>query len=294
MNPPKIDKQLLQKRFSQNAKTYDRYARIQKVMAQTLLEMTDRSFRSFGNPDAIRIAGLRILEVGCGTGYLTMRLQQRFPGAHITAVDLAPGMIEVAKRRISKGPVVFQTGDIEEMELEGTYDLIVSNATFQWFNHLPLTVKRLVDLLNPEGSLLFSTFGQRTFQELHRSFQAARQQLGLTDVQQPGQSFYSLPELRDLLCGVLASGRCQIECFERLETEKFQSVRDFFTSVKKIGASNSNSGSRSQRPGLLKATMAIYERLYRDGPSVVATYHTMFARIQKQNPETGPGPLIPG
>src|SRR5438105_749697 len=41
----------------------------------------------------------RILELGCGTGNLTLRLAERFPGAVITAVDAAPQMTEVTATR---------------------------------------------------------------------------------------------------------------------------------------------------------------------------------------------------
>ena len=43
------------------------------------------------NKDSIKIKN--ILEIGCGTGYLTRALIELFPSAHITAVDIAPGMI---------------------------------------------------------------------------------------------------------------------------------------------------------------------------------------------------------
>lgn len=41
-----------------------------------------------------------ILEVGCGTGYVTKRLARIYPQAQITAIDIAPAILEVARERL--------------------------------------------------------------------------------------------------------------------------------------------------------------------------------------------------
>lgn len=46
----------------------------------------------------------RILELGCGTGNLTLRLRESFPGATITAVDAAPEMTALASGRMAELP----------------------------------------------------------------------------------------------------------------------------------------------------------------------------------------------
>jgi len=87
-----IDKKILQMHFSRNAKNYDAYAKVQKKMANTLLDMLDLDSKS----------RLDILDVGCGTGYLTKLLLDRWPDARITAIDIAPGMIEYARDRLTR------------------------------------------------------------------------------------------------------------------------------------------------------------------------------------------------
>lgn len=100
-------------------------------------------------------APIHILEIGCGTGYLTKKLSQQFPEATITAIDFAPGMIEIAKQRINDERVHFLCGDIEEMGLKERYDLIISNATFQWLNDMENTLIRLSHSLKNNGRILF-------------------------------------------------------------------------------------------------------------------------------------------
>ena len=88
---------------------------------------------------------LSILELGCGTGYLTALLRERFPEAAIEAVDFAPAMIARARERVPDAR--FVVADIEELELEPeSYDLIVSSATVQWLTEPEQTFARLAAL----------------------------------------------------------------------------------------------------------------------------------------------------
>ncbi|MCL6586559.1 MAG: methyltransferase, partial [Anoxybacillus sp.] len=71
-----IDKQLMQKRFSERANTYDQFANVQKKMAHELMARISRPPKT-------------ILEIGCGTGYLTKLLYDAYPHAQLTAIDIA-------------------------------------------------------------------------------------------------------------------------------------------------------------------------------------------------------------
>jgi malonyl-CoA O-methyltransferase len=270
-----INKQLLKKRFSKHAKTYDDYAHVQKTMARQLIASL---------PQHLVEQQINILEIGCGSGYLTQLLCKAFPKARILAIDLAPGMIDVAQERIQEERVTFLCGDIEEIVLTGSYDLILSNATFQWLNHPSRVIQRLFTLLKPDGIFAFSTFGAKTFQELHAAYEQAKEKLGLQLSSSPGQSFYSLEELDTLCKQVLNSANsCSFEISktEQLELEYFPSTRAFFNSIQKIGASNSNQEHSCQRPSFLRELMSLYETHYRDEKGVRATYHCLFITIVK-------------
>ncbi|MDE3839175.1 malonyl-[acyl-carrier protein] O-methyltransferase BioC [Bacillus methanolicus] len=269
-----IDKQLLQKRFSANAKTYDQFANVQKKMADRLLKQLVMK-RNDSSP-------LHILEIGCGTGYLTAKLSRHFKNATITAVDLAPGMIEIAKQRISEERIHFLCGDIEEMELYDRYDLIISNATFQWLNHFESTLFRLSSILKRDGMILFSTFGCGTFHELHTSFQRAMQKLQLDTNVRISQPFYALEDLLELCERSVQPVHPFSTIFgtEMIEIERFHSVKDFITSLRKIGATNSNAGPYFQRPSVLKEMMNIYEQDFQERGHIIATYHCLFIGIE--------------
>ncbi|MES0856239.1 malonyl-ACP O-methyltransferase BioC [Geobacillus sp. G4] len=261
-----IDKQLMRKRFSERAKTYDQFANVQKTMADLL---------------AVHI-GIRphnILEVGCGTGYLTEKLCRMFPHARMTAVDIAPGMIAVAKERLSGEDVTWICADIEDMTWDERYDLIISNATFQWLNDAVRTIARLYRALSEGGCLVFSTFGARTFHELHTSFSFALKARNIHESFRIGPAFPTLAEWM---------GRCQqaapaaqIDGFEWVETERFPSVRDFFLSLRHIGATNSMIGRYCQRPSVFKAMMHEYEQRFLAHGEITATYHCLLIRMTR-------------
>jgi magnesium-protoporphyrin O-methyltransferase len=75
-------------------------------------------------PDDLR--GCRVLDAGCGTGMLTQAAAER--GADVTAVDLSPQLIEIARERTStagtEGSITFQVGDMLDPAAEGSYDYV--------------------------------------------------------------------------------------------------------------------------------------------------------------------------
>jgi 2-polyprenyl-3-methyl-5-hydroxy-6-metoxy-1,4-benzoquinol methylase len=66
----------------------------------------------------------RILELGCGPGNVTRLLKDRFPGAMITAIDLAPKMIEIARQQFPE--VDFRVMDVRDiLSLAGKFDAVM-------------------------------------------------------------------------------------------------------------------------------------------------------------------------
>ncbi|WP_432408320.1 malonyl-ACP O-methyltransferase BioC [Wukongibacter sp. M2B1] len=264
-----IDKDKLRRRFSRNARQYDKYARVQKIMGDSLLERIKDD----------KIVPRNILEIGCGTGYVTRALLDSFPQAKITAVDIAPGMIEYVDSMVESDNVKLICGDIEDMDLNEKYDLIISNATFQWFNDFSKTLEKLVKLLNPNGVLSFSTFGEMTFTELNNCFKKVRAQLKIYEDISPGQSFFSLEELKSI-CSEIGekSGLEAIITYssQSYEYEYFDCCKDFLFSVKKIGANNSQSNRKIMDPSFIEKVMETYDRDYEIDNKVRATYHNLF------------------
>ena len=68
--------------------------------------------------------GMRLLDAGCGTGALAIAAAQR--GAHVTAIDVSQGLIDVAAKRAPEGlSIDWQVGDMRGETL-GIFDHVVA------------------------------------------------------------------------------------------------------------------------------------------------------------------------
>jgi malonyl-CoA O-methyltransferase len=270
-----LNKKLVRQHFDQHAFEYDRYAIIQRQMANQLMELLEQHFPQKKYS--------RILEIGCGTGILTEKLQKRWRSSQITAVDISEAMITQTKLKLGESAkaIRFIAEDAEELasrgSLIGEYDLIISNATFQWFQQPAETVKSLLSNLQASGGIFaFSTFGPRTFYELHRSFHAAEMLLGLKPVPH-GQAFYPEAFWRSI-CSEALSTPSTFLWQQKEQAVFYPTVRDFLTSVKRVGAGNAmqSSGSQPQMRQLYKQMEAYYSQHFSVDNSIQATYDLSF------------------
>jgi trans-aconitate 2-methyltransferase len=98
---------------------------------------------------------LRVVDLGCGTGELTLALHQRLPGAETLGIDRSEKMLAEADRHAAGG-VRFQLAEIEQYLAAlpaGSLDVIFSNAALQWVPGHASLFGRLTELLAPGGQL---------------------------------------------------------------------------------------------------------------------------------------------
>jgi trans-aconitate 2-methyltransferase len=75
--------------------------------------------------------GERILDIGCGSGRLTMALADRAPGAAVLAVDRSPAMVWEARRSFA-GRIPVVQADGARLPFRIGFDAVFSTATFHW------------------------------------------------------------------------------------------------------------------------------------------------------------------
>ncbi|KEQ27843.1 malonyl-ACP O-methyltransferase BioC [Paenibacillus tyrfis] len=276
----------IRRRFDRSARaSYDAHARVQRVMANKLGRSLARRKERAGETRP------HLLEIGCGTGLLTEILLRDWPDAFITALDIAPAMLEAAEQRIrSKAAsadanqrlsVSFHLADAEAWAAQAeplSFDVIVSSACFQWLGRPQETLRHLRRLLRPGGLLAFTTFGPETFHELHESFAAVYRSCGL-EPQRHGLSFLSAGEWRTLL---QHAGFAEVREESTIRTEGYASVSEFLHSVKATGASVSAAdasrglGWRSLFAGMFRE----YEKRFPAPEGIAATYQLLLLQAE--------------
>lgn len=90
--------------------------------------------------DAVQAAPGRALDIGTGTGAAAFEVAARFPDAEVVGVDLAPAMIEEARRKLPPelaARVRFEQADSERLPYEdGSFELVTLSNMIPFFDEL--------------------------------------------------------------------------------------------------------------------------------------------------------------
>jgi SAM-dependent methyltransferase len=97
-----------------------------------------------------------VLEIGCGTGAFSSSVLEEIPSLHLTACDISPKCIEVARSRLGKfRNALFEVANVTSMVYSSnSFDAIIGNSVL---HHLPvyLVLKECYRILKPGGKVLF-------------------------------------------------------------------------------------------------------------------------------------------
>lgn len=98
--------------------------------------------------------GMKILDLGCGTGNVTWKIKQRFPDAQVTCVDFSDKMLEEAREKLKQyRDIEYVACDFRKLKLDKKYDAVTSSIAI---HHLEdgdkkELYKKIYDALKPGG-----------------------------------------------------------------------------------------------------------------------------------------------
>jgi SAM-dependent methyltransferase len=116
-------------------------------------------------------AGKHVLDVGCGTGSLTLTLAQNPDIGNISAIDFSPVYVEHARRRNSDPRVHFQVADACALPFEdGAFDHCASLLVLAFIPQAPLAVREMRRVTRPGGTVAASMWDARGGMIMSRMF----------------------------------------------------------------------------------------------------------------------------
>jgi malonyl-CoA O-methyltransferase len=158
MESPLPENNAVQLAFDHFAGIYDEHAALEQEVGLRLLERLEFH----------RLAPQRILDLGCGTGRISVALKDRFRRAQVIGLDSSRMMLAQLQRRSALlRPLRAVCADFAALPLpDRSSELIISNLAVQWSTDLEPLFAEIRRVLAPGGMLLFSTLGPASFREL--------------------------------------------------------------------------------------------------------------------------------
>lgn len=240
--------------FSAAADTYEAGADVQREVAGRVA----RRIKAL----SLR-ARPRILEIGCGTGFLSRALAEMNP-TELVLTDISSTMLERCRRTV-QAPARFLVMDGEEPSAEagGDFDLICSSLAFQWFINLPVALARLGMLLAPGGHLAFATLAAGSFAEW-------REAHGTLGVQPAARSYPALGALKSMFPEHGVGNFAE----ERL-TRRYADGHAFLDHLRRIGAQSPEGSRRPLGAGALRRVLRRFET------GIDVTYHIAYGTWER-------------
>jgi malonyl-CoA O-methyltransferase len=280
-----ISRRTVAQHFSRAALSYDAAAVLQKEVANRLAERFP----------LLRIQPEQIMDLGAGTGFLSVHLCQQYPQAHLYAVDLSEAMLKACRTKLFSSaswwrklnPFVstvnasIVNADAYQLPFaDQSMDILVSSLMLQWCDDLPKVLAECRRVLKPNGVLFVASLGPDTLKEIRQAWQVVEGQ-----AEDRLLSFTDLHELGDALSRVgFSDPVCDVEHITMTYSDATSAVKD----LKAIGATNANQQRSKGLMGKAKWRdfLAAYHQQAMPDGRIPATFEVVYAHafVAEQQP----------
>ena len=141
--------------FDKIAHDYDQWYKTKLGSFADKVE-TELAFRLF-TPEK----GMKVLDVGCGTGLFSIRLAEM--GCKVTGIDVSPDMLAIAKDKVKQKnlDVDFREMDVYDLDFaDESFDAVFSMATFEFVKLPQKAYDQMFRVLKKDGKMLIGTINK--------------------------------------------------------------------------------------------------------------------------------------
>lgn len=252
-----MNKENIKRAFTRSQLSYNQNARVQRMVAERVAYLLKRYRHATCQ---------HIFEVGCGTGLLTKELLTLFDNDNLYINDLSEQLCDFTAREYTLAPSHCFSGDFETISLPHSIDIVVSSSVFQWFTHPKETLSKIYDSLNPEGLLIFSTFGN---QNMHEFYQILNQQF----LENKPSDYWQ----------EMLNERFEILHFEESEhILYFDTLMEILQHLKQTGVTGCNEEPRNWTRGNIQSIEEEYRKVFLFCGKLPLTYHPQYFVCRKR------------
>lgn len=104
--------------------------------------------------------GLRVIDIGCGTGLITNLFAKKYPGSEFLGVDFADSVDHAAEisRELRLKNVRFVKEDFVRMTVDTTYDVAICQGVLHHMPNYSIAIKKIANLIRPGGTLVLGLY----------------------------------------------------------------------------------------------------------------------------------------
>jgi ubiquinone/menaquinone biosynthesis C-methylase UbiE len=192
--------------------------------------------------DARLRSGMRVLDLGSGTGYPALLGAQTVgPSGSMTGLDLAEQMLAVARRKataLNLANTTFRTGDVSALPFEAhSFDAVTSRFCLMFLPEVQKAAAEIVRVLKPGGWVAAAVWSSPDKNpSIGLSMEAIKKVVELPQPDPTAPGIFRLAKPGDLAGMLQQAGLVDVTDQEFLAEWSYASAEEYYTSLMEIAA----------------------------------------------------------